>query len=79
MKKITTPQADGTDKVQYAVFYKAKNANVMNQALTAYQKRVADRKKNPPLLDKLKAKLQKSKAQNRERTREKTKTRGQER
>jgi hypothetical protein len=80
LKKITTPQ-DGGDKVQYAVFFKSKNANVMQSAMQEYAKRVAKRQRNPTLMDRLKANIKRTQEQsrNRERSRQKTKTRGQER
>jgi hypothetical protein len=79
LKKITTPQANGTDKVQYAVYFKAKNANVMNMAMQEYAQKVAKRHRKPPLVDRMKAKIKDMVDKNRERSREKTKTRGQER
>jgi hypothetical protein len=79
LKKITVPQADGDDKIQYAVYFKSKNASVMHTAIQEYAKRAASRKRNPALTEKLQRNNEISKAQKRERSRERTKTRGQER
>lgn len=79
LKKITTPQENGKDKIQYAVYFKSKNANVMQTAMQEYAKRVAKRELKPPLAERLKRAIAKTQDRNRERSREKTKTRGQER
>ena len=75
LKKMTTPQPDGTVKEQYIVTFKAKDAKAMNAAMSEYMKKAMSRQEKPRLAEQLKRKIEQAMDRNKVQERTKTKSR----
>ena len=75
LKKVETPLEDGSVKESYLVYFQAKDSKKLNAAMKAYSKRIVDKSKKPSLEEKLKRTIELAKSKDKERGREKSKTR----